>query len=121
MEKEKNLGLFFYLDPTHSLKKHILQCLPIQDQISFSFFGEKFLGKLLQPCFAFLHVVSEKKQIFPYHYIFQYPLTNNMCRYLENKQLKNGGLNTLRAAQAIRMKEKSSLPFEIKSRIGDFW
>jgi hypothetical protein len=44
-----------------------------------------------------------------------------MCRYLENKQLKNGGLNTLRAAQAIRMKEKSSLPFEIKSRIGDFW
>ena len=37
-----------------------------------------------------------KKYPFPYHYIFQYPLTNNMFRYLENKQLKNGGLNTLR-------------------------
>ena len=29
-------------------------------------------------------------------YLFQYPLTKNMFRYLENKQLKNGGLNTLR-------------------------
>ena len=39
---------------------------------------------------------QEKKTPFPYHYIFQYPLTNNMFRYLENKQLKNGGLNILR-------------------------
>ena len=29
-------------------------------------------------------------------YIFQYPMTNSMFRYLENKQPKNGGLNTLR-------------------------
>ena len=44
-------------------------------------------------------VVSEKtpkKNTFPYHYIFQYPLTNNMFMYLETKQLKNGGLNTMR-------------------------
>jgi hypothetical protein len=39
---------------------------------------------------------TPKKNTFPYHYIFQYPLTNNMFRYLETKQLKNGGLNTLR-------------------------
>ena len=37
---------------------------------------------------------SKKPQ---FHGNFQHPLTNNMCRYLENKQLKDGGLNTLRA------------------------
>ena len=64
------------------------------------FFGKKVFGGNL--CNFFLlscRVVSEKNQKktpSPYHYIFQYPLTNNMFRYLETKQLKNGGLNTLR-------------------------
>ena len=86
---------------THSLrlKKDVLYCLPIQDQI-FIFFSEKsFFAQNFQPCLLSCKVVSEKNQKknpFPYHYIFEYPLTNNVYRYLENKQLKNGGLNTLR-------------------------
>ena len=41
-----------------------------------------------------MYILSPK--CVPYYYTFQYPLTNYMIRYLENKQLKNGGLNTLR-------------------------
>jgi len=58
--KRKKFGLFFYLDPTHSLKKHILQCLPIQDQISFSFFGEVFFS-----LFCFLARCFRKKTNIP--------------------------------------------------------
>ena len=85
--------------PKGSLKSTFYTVCPYKTRFAL-FFGKKVFGGNL--CNLFLlscRVVSEKnqkKKPFPYHYIFQYPLTNNMFRYLETKQLKNCGLNTLR-------------------------
>ena len=59
-EKRKNL------DPlhtgkkkiAHSLKHHILHCLPIQNQISFFFWEKKFLRQTFATFFSFLVSVT---------------------------------------------------------------
>jgi hypothetical protein len=65
MEKEKNLGFFFTWILPIALKSTFYSVCPYKTRFPFL-----FLEKFFFPCFAFLHVVSEKKQIFPYHYIF---------------------------------------------------
>ena len=68
------------------------------------------MGETFATFFCFLAELfrkkPKKKPPFPYHCIFQYPLTNNMFRYLETKQLKNGGLNTLRVLILVINSEK---------------